>query len=638
MSGGYHYFDHSGSSQKLIGPRHRLPIIAAPRPPITSHSIPSTNAQASQPPWMNKPSKTIFSELFHVYCSLANIEIITNLFLIVDTTSNYHENSGFYGHSAVSRDYASISRAHCNDESSAWSNPSFSNPLGNPSFGGALANKNVTTKSDVQKESMDLSASHGGPVSIKTVSAASFPKMLTVNGAAASQDLKNHVTPSSQANVDCKRDPEFGLMATNSSMTNVTANQTLNFGGAATTNDVTTCAPRVEPDVSLVSDNVEFALESLFHSETSMVVSMPPSQNPKDMCVESVEKILKSPEGSDEDDLTILYDSHTSGNMPINAVSDAKPSVEKPPAGQPTNDKAASKVLILKKKNCDCNVQTATSIVQTGDLTSAKSIKPIDCERLNDVIDNVDKNNCDARDTDQISPVQVVSSSSSTTTNTTNDARLEQKAIDSSIGSCKSANENFASKAEPFINVGTEEITFVQVENELEKMFAGIEDSSDPLASTKQPNLSTTSVDAQNNSSLNSSCTQLSQSSTNLFDSVNVPAKTSKKITSKKSKPSGASMKSMKDKQKSSSSIKESSSSSSSLETMKRVPVIHIEGSKENPISAHIINSIKSEEDDVSDGRTSAKRKLGKSDRGLSCFFLFNNLNAANELTCDFSI
>lgn len=78
MSGGYNYYDHSGSSQELIGPRHRLPIIAAPRPPITSHSIPSTNAQASQPPWMIKHGEMIFFfELWYVYCThwLCNLQL-----------------------------------------------------------------------------------------------------------------------------------------------------------------------------------------------------------------------------------------------------------------------------------------------------------------------------------------------------------------------------------------------------------------------------------------------------------------------------------------------------------------------------------------------------------------------------------
>lgn len=475
--------------------------------------------------------------------------------MLADSTSNYHQNSGFYGQSAVARDYASISRAHCNDESSARSNPNFSNPLGNPPFGGVLALKNVSTKNDVQNESMDLSSSHGGKI------VASPPKMVAINGDVA-QDLKSHAAPA-----NCKSP----IACTNASVTNVTTNQ--KFG--PTTNDVTRAKP-----ISLVPDNVEFALESLFHSETSVIVP-----TPKDMCVESVEKLLKSPEGSD-DDLNVLYDSHISEKVPTNSASDTK-STEKPSVGQ-----AATEVIV---KNCDCNVKTgSTSAV--SDLMSAKSIN---CERLNDVIEK----NCDARDTDQILPEQA-----STVTN------------DTSLGnasSCKPAN--FAAKPEPC--VGNEEITYVQVENELEKMFAGIEDSSDPLMPV---NSSATCIDAQN-SSLNLSATQVSRSSTNLFDSVHVPAKTRKKKTSKKSKPAGTS-KSAKDKQKSSSSFKESSS------TSQRVPVIHIEGSKENPISAHIINSIKSEEDDVSDGRTSAKRKLGKSDRGLN-FFLVNNLDVVNERT-----
>lgn len=59
MSGGYHYINHSESPPELIGPRHRLPIIAPPRPPISSHS---TSAKASHPPWMKKHSKTIRSK------------------------------------------------------------------------------------------------------------------------------------------------------------------------------------------------------------------------------------------------------------------------------------------------------------------------------------------------------------------------------------------------------------------------------------------------------------------------------------------------------------------------------------------------------------------------------------------------
>jgi hypothetical protein len=43
--------------------------------------------------------------------------------------------------------------------------------------------------------------------------------------------------------------------------------------------------------------------------------------------------------------------------------------------------------------------------------------------------------------------------------------------------------------------------------------------------------------------------------------------------------------------------------------------VIHIEGSKENPISVQIINSIKTEEEESSDSKSAAKRKSGKTDR-----------------------
>lgn len=550
------------------------------------------------------------------------------LYLFADTSSNQYENSGFYGHNAA-RDYASISRAHCN-ESSAWSNPNFSNPSGNPPFGSVTSNRNTTSKSEFQKESMDLSASHDGPVTIKTAPATS--SHLAVNGDAIGH---NHVIPSSQANVECKREPQFHLTPAISSMTNVTVDQKPNFVGTATTNNIP-CAPKAETDVSLASDNVEFALESLFHSDTSVVVPTPPTQNPKDMCVESVEKLLKSPEGSDDDDLTILYDTDTSKKNPNNSDVDAKQPLKQPPVG--TNDKTDAEVLI--NKNCDCNVKTdaMTSIVEAEDLMSTKSIERIKCEeRLNDIklIENVE-NNCDAKNTDQISSEQA-SASSLTVANATNDIKPEPRVIGKNAGSSNAANENFAPKIAPGNSVGTEEITYVQVENELEKMFAGIEDSSDPLAPTQPQNLSTTSVDPLNNLSLNTSNTQLPQGSTNLFDSVNVPAKSSKKKTSKKSKPGGASIKSMKDKQKSSSSLKELSSS---LDTMRRVPVIHIEGSKENPISAHIINSIKSEDDDVSDGRTSAKRKLGKSDPGLISifFFKFNNPDVENKSTYVFGI
>lgn len=551
----------------------------------------------------------------------------------------------------MARDYASISRAHCNDESSAWSNPHFSHPLGQPPLGGVFGHESAPPKGAIQRESMDLSPTQPAvPVALMSHSPAGALARLLNGDTGAEHDLKQRLYPSSSPLVDPK--PEAPANASTTPLPNRMA-ELPGFAALRTPGD----AGRPPPTMPSAPDNVEFALESLFHSDTSLTVT-PPAQNPRTLCVESVEKILKSPSPDSDDELTILYDSHSDKITVPGRDVDAKP--EKPLAK--AADKT-TKVLILKKKNCDCAPKTSNST------STAKATKPpAKCERLNDVkpSETAKKTNCDAKNGDRneasTNPTQDPKDNLTLKTESSN-VRSEEKPVEKNTRSKAIANSTSktepdeekpianarsgadtavkteptsepkekitrsraadqpvktepsndekstdASKAASKESANNEEITYVQVENELEKMFAGIEDSTangsdkDPLAAAK--------CDSNNLSTMS---TPHSRNSANLFDGVKA-AKASKKKASKKSKPAGSKMK---EKQKSSSSFKETTSSS--LEA-RRVPVIHIEGSKENPISAHIINSIKSEEDDVSDGRTSAKRKLGKSDRGL-CYF-----------------
>lgn len=453
----------------------------------------------------------------------------------------------------------------------------------------------MTSRRDPPTKSKDLSAGHSGPVIIKA------------------HNLKNRVPLSSLANVGCKKDSGI---AANSWMTNVTVYPRPDSTAAALAKPTTdvTGAQVAEPDRPSASDNVEFALQSLFHSDNSMLVSTP-NQNPKHMSVESVEKILKSPspEKSDDDDVTIVYESYASQNVPSNPACDAKLPVVKPFVSEPVNAKTTTKVLILRKKNSDNNVKSG--IVKTGNSTSAKNVNPIKYDRFINMnsVGNTEKNKSDSKKyIDQISPK---TSSSTTMANTKNDTKLECKGTNKNYCNSKAINNYSTFQVRPTSNnLGDKEGTYVQVENALEEMFAGIEDSSDPSATIKQLNLSTTS--AENN--LSTPGTQPSRNRKNSFNIVNIPAKTNKKNLSKTLKPTSASTKGVKyNKPNSSSSSKESLS----LDPMKKVPMIHIEGSKENPLNAHIINSIKSEEEESSNGRMSVKRKLGNGDPGLASFF-----------------
>lgn len=507
---------------------------------------------------------------------------------------NYHENSVFFNPNTVTR-YSSSS-VNCRSSAST-----FSDCLDNSSFKGVPASENMTSKGDAQRKSKDLSAAHSGPVIIKA------------------HNLKNRVPLSSLANVSCKKDA--GITA-NSWMTNPNVYQRSDSTAttmAKTTNDVND-VPRTEPERPSASDNVEFALQSLFHSDTSILNSTPPIQSSKHMSAESVEKILKSPspEKSDDEELTILYDSYANRNAPSDQAGDAKSSVTKPPVSEPANAKTTTKVLILRKKNSDI---AKTSIGRTNNLTPPKSMHPINCERLNmKSVEDIEKNKCDPKNNHQIS--SETPSSVLTILAEKNDARPECEVSCQNVSIDKVDNKKSTFRVAPKrTNLRSEVTPYVQVENELEKMFAGVDDGSNKNPSVMTKKLNSSSTSAKSNTSISSPCTGLSQSSQNAFISPNIPAITSKKNLSRKPNGSAASMKKGKanNKQNSSSSSKESSLS---IET-RTVPVIHIEGSKENPINAHIVNSIKSKESELCNGKMAVKRKLGENDPGLSFFLSF---------------
>lgn len=166
-----------------------------------------------------------------------------------------------------------------------------------------------------------------------------------------------------------------------------------------------------------------------------------------------------------------------------------------------------------------------------------------------------------------------------------------------------------------------EEITYVEVESELEKMFAGIEDNeiretdTDPLKSLPGESLTMKVESTHCGTSHTIVNDKYSQQTVESLNNFHAMTKVNKKKYSKKLKSSNTSKNFKEIKMKPSSSLKENTSVDNII--TKRIPVIHVQGSKENPISAQIINSIKLEEDDFSDGKVAAKRKLGKSDQGV---------------------
>lgn len=317
-------------------------------------------------------------------------------------------------------------------------------------------------------------------------------------------------------------------------------------------------------------DHVESILETMFHSEgrtsltpcSPVIVAVPSCKSAlDDLRAESVEKILKSPspEKSDKEfnfDMDLLDES-----------SDCDKPNEESRVNNTTPDK-------LPNSACKEQSSTETNVSKVSEQCSGKS----ECNVIN--ANPVTKS--EAKEPGKEVPSSEV-------------GPLQNGVTDSTKTKTKSSVDEKS-------KTGSDENTYVEVENELEKMFAGIEDSevndTDPL-----------------NAALRNSTPKKSKADS-LQHNLQPPlVKTGKKKSSKKSKSTSSTGASSSKKKSKAKSVNAKDASTDSV-LSKRVPVIHIEGSKENPTVVQIINSIKLEEDDVSDGKTAAKRKQSTSDRG----------------------
>lgn len=522
--------------------------------------------------------------------------------------------------------------------------------------------------SDVQQESMDLSSgSHHTPaLPMKSIQESKVPSL---NG----ETLDQHVERSSSNNVNGAKSSEldsekststmkqevFSVIAHNpikSSSFQISPNTIENTDEKLLSSTIR----KKETEKSIVSnDNVESALETLFQSDskssivavTSSVIVSAQSCKNSNLRAESVEKILKSPSPE-------KLDSELSPESMLEDLDMSSGVVEM---------KVASKA---KRKIYSINLTSDFDAISPQETNSCD--RSIESENESNSSDNKIKNLSDSSQftknitvfTEKL--VECVKTVSSEIVETENDSRTElntvcertdnlqshermhsnvptqniefEEKVDSENGlnkaqkdnivkcenSDKQASESNSQKFGIQNKNKNDEITYVEVESELEKMFAGIEDNAG--RDTDADPLNAVPSDSSNvDPNYVCPCPSSTNVNTHKF-SENFPApKTNKKKSSKKSKTNNSSLKSSKEaKGRQVASMKENSTDISA----RRVPVIHIEGSKENPINVQIINSIKVEEDELSDSKMAAKRKLGKNDRGKCKISSLSQFNA----------
>ncbi|XP_065225708.1 uncharacterized protein CG5098 isoform X2 [Planococcus citri] len=569
MSGG-HYppsYHHIQSPQEFISPRHRLPAIP-PQGPTSAHAHSSL---ASCPSWTNK----------HNF-------------------SNYHENSSLYTQTTA-KNYSPSTRSYYNEES-GWSER---NSHMNSSH---RANSNddksrITYSNDVQQESMDLSSAAHVPSTGKTPTndaATTVP----VNGSPAAQSCDEK--PSLNGSPDDKNTPEaasktepVSVIAANplreTPSQDAESQVKAKLEAPALKSNDTAESTKPKHEQSITADRVESILETMFHSDTksststtssSVTVNTPPCKT-LDLRGESVEKILKSPSpvhgdhlesdlGLNSSEFESTRDSSTMNSLvtDVTVTNDTKPTKDDHDnSPKPSDDSNIEKLekLVSNKQSDNQKIPTNSSKIENLGLVDDCDTPPV-------------KSKSNTEPATDLSSVKTEPKEAPNSSSKKDTAVSAKKSDTNKEVPAKSKNRK-------------EEITYVQVESELEKMFAGIEDiSMDPVKS----------IQADDSSKRNPAPKTTNLSSHSAANDIQ--AKPVKKKSSKKSKSAST----KKDAKKHSINSKDTSTDSVSF---KRVPVIHVEGSKENPINVQIINSIKLEEDDISDAKTAAKRKQGKCDK-----------------------
>lgn len=571
---------------------------------------------------------------------------------------NFHENATSFYSQTSPKNYSP--RGILNEENK-WSEPPFSN---SPSVTNASyrcspetdkmesrISTNAYSKEDVQQESMDLSpAAHvptitspkanpesANPVNGNPNDDRSEKDLLTsVNGATPKADVRQ--TPSKIEAVSViapnpLREQSDHIVSVQSIIKTAPSvpHEAVIKSSKESIEDIVKIAKQEKKIIP--PDHVESILETMFHSDSkscapstvSSVIVTAQSCKSNDLRAESVEKILKSPSPERSDNLSLESDSElnssemdsTKGenNAKTDLVSECKIDSDNLSKSNDVDDilKKGSEKPLTSKTVClksDTQVESSYSLGEKVGKTVDEDLGLIESE------DESESGN----DRLTIATDSVADLSNKIKNNKAAESeylkKLEEDCIvvevDLEKGK-KQINESNIKTEGPKNKKSDEEITYVEVESELEKMFAGIEETGgDPL------NALQTDVSITDTSKLNASNVTTDASfSQPVIGSDNLPAPTkTKKKSSKKSK-SGSNKKDAKSKH--SATSRDNPSSDGVI--CKRVPVIHVEGSKENPISVQIINSIKSEEDDISDAKTAAKRKQGKCDKGE--FFLF---------------
>lgn len=512
--------------------------------------------------------------------------------------------------------------------------------------------------SDVQQESMDLSSgSHHTPAQpMKSIQESKVPSLngeiLDQHIEGSSSSSSNNVNGAKSSELDSEKSTSplkqelFSVIAHNpikSSSFQISSNTIENTDEKS----LSSTTRKSETEKSIVSnDNVESALETLFQSDskssivavTSSVIVSAQSCKNSNLRAESVEKILKSPSpeklDSELSPESMLEDLDVSSGVEMKVASKAKRKIysinlpsdfdavspqeinscdrsigsEKESNSSDNKIKNLSdssqltkNVTVFTEKLVECVKTFSTEIVETENVNRTE---------LNTVCERTDNVQSQEREHSNIPTQNIEFEEKVDSENDSNKAGKDN--IVKCENTDKQASESNSQKSGIQNKNKSDEITYVEVESELEKMFAGIEDNAgrdtdaDPLNAV-------TSESSNVDPNYVGPCP--SSSNVNLHkSSENFPApKTNKKKSSKKSKTNNSSLKSSKEaKGRQAASVKENSTDISA----RRVPVIHIEGSKENPISVQIINSIKVEEDELSDSKMAAKRKLGKNDRG----------------------
>lgn len=454
------------------------------------------------------------------------------------------------------------------------------------------------SRDDVQQESMDLSSAAHVPT---ITSPKTTPETaLSVNGNPAEEPLKDCVNGTAPKRVTSPKKEAVSVIAPNplrektSHIVSLESIKSAEIHEPVIESNKETVVEKVIKE-QILSDHVESILETMFHSDvkssvtstTSSVIVTAQSCKTPDLRAESVEKILKSPSPERCDNLESDLELNSSE---LETAKDGELADVSSSVADLTIDleaDASPKLTIDESRDKEVEIVdlTADKTVIAQETAPSEKTDPIS-KNIDEQLAMMDEFEVEPPKKDEISskPEKCDKPESQ------KDDTEKPKASDLGKDHEKGKNRN-------------EEITYVEVETELEKMFAGIED-------TEKNNVDNDPLNAMPTDSSVTDTSKLSPrpATEPLPSSGQAPiVKATKKKSSKKSK---------------SASVKKDTKSKHPLSKdtdnviFKRVPVIHVQGSKENPISVQIINSIKLEEDDISDAKNAAKRKQSKSDRG----------------------